>query len=81
MGEWCSRHPGLTLWFAIFFLMIIVMILFPENSPPRATSRVNPEDQRAYDALRARGESDQDAAAAAKAVRELCEASGGTDCQ
>jgi hypothetical protein len=53
---------------------------YPAQNAPRREALPS-EDRRSFDALKARGHSDSDARNAASALRRLCEASKGTDCQ
>lgn len=51
------------------------------GSPTHSTATVAVDDRRAYDELQKRGYSDGEARDSAAAIRQLCEAGGGTDCR
>lgn len=61
-------------------LLFVVLALVGQCLPDRPTSTVEGLDKKAYEQLRSRGYSDNEARQAAPSVRRLCEQSGGKDC-
>lgn len=69
---------------ALFSMLFGIAKCVNDASRPDASvyeDAVPTEDRRAYDDVRRRGYSDQEAREIAKGARQLCEAGGGTDCR
>jgi hypothetical protein len=83
------RYPALALALApplIMLVGILAIALFSSAGPKQRSAETHAttiahEDERAYEELRKRGFSEQEARDAAASTRRLCEAAGGTDCQ
>lgn len=80
-----DQSTGITVTLAVFGILTILFLIGKctgsSDAPSAGYGGVANSDRAAYEALRDRGYSDQQAKEAAPAIRRLCETGGGQACR